>query len=104
MSEKAAVVLEAYTINGYQAPDHCESCDASVPDAEARRKHMEETRHRICSLCESYAPLGGYYVHCDERHYNDKWNDHMVAYTDSINMKESQQWAVEAIRKKRGGD
>ncbi|KAM5354677.1 hypothetical protein ACJ41O_001324 [Fusarium nematophilum] len=102
MTETSPVKLDAYTINGYTVPDRCEECDASVPDADSRRKHMEETNHRICPLCNSYAPLGDYYGHCLERHAHESWNDHMVSYTDSKNMKEAQPWAIEAKTKRDG--
>ncbi|KAF5004762.1 hypothetical protein FDECE_8752 [Fusarium decemcellulare] len=91
--EIAPVNLQAYAINGHQAPDRCEMCDASVPDGESRRKHMKETRHRNCPLCDKYVPVGGFYVHCDRAHANERWNDHQVAYTDRRDKEEALPWA-----------
>ncbi|KAF4459156.1 hypothetical protein FALBO_14091 [Fusarium albosuccineum] len=91
--EIAPVNLQAYAINGHQAPDRCEMCDAPVPDGESRRKHMKETRHRNCPLCDNYVPVGGFYVHCDKAHANERWNDHQVAYTDRRDKEEALPWA-----------
>lgn len=74
----ALVVLRAYNIDGYPAPNQCEMCNASLPDIDSRRKQMAETWHRACRICEGYVPVGGYYGHCEERYGQDKWNDHQV--------------------------
>ncbi|CAH0058076.1 unnamed protein product [Clonostachys solani] len=88
------VKLDAYGSNGYRAPDHCETCDVSVPDQEARRKHMEETSHRRCPLCKGYVPLGGFYTHAFIKHGDEYWNEHQVAFTDRQDLKNAKSWAV----------
>lgn len=92
--ENVPVKLDAYVTNGYSAPNRCEECDASVPDEKARQKHMEETRHRFCHLCNGYVPLGGIYTHAMIKHENEAWNEHAAAYTDRVNLKSAQPWAV----------
>ncbi|RSL69717.1 hypothetical protein CEP54_002142 [Fusarium duplospermum] len=50
-SNETSVNLKAYNINGYDAPDRCEKCEVSLPDKDARRQHVSETRHRACPFC-----------------------------------------------------
>lgn len=97
--DNTSVNLQAYTTNGYKAPDHCETCNTSLPDEDSRRQHMNETRHRICPLCDGYVPVGGYYMHCELRHADERWNDHQVAWTDNRDNKESQSWATQGDKK-----
>jgi len=95
----ALVVLRAYNIDGYPAPNRCETCNTSLPDIDSRRKHMAETWHRACRICEGYVPVGGYYGHCEERHGQDKWNDHQIAYQDSQDTCAAQSWSMAERRK-----
>lgn len=93
MSDKeTSVNLNAYNINGYDAPDRCEKCEVSLPDKDARKQHVSETRHRACPFCEKYVPVGGFYVHCDIVHPQEHWNDHQVAYQDKFDRQQAPAW------------
>ncbi|KAF5013243.1 hypothetical protein FDECE_757 [Fusarium decemcellulare] len=98
------VNMKAYHIDGHYAPDHCETCNVSVPGVADRREHMVKTRHRRCLFCDSYYPLAGWADHCETRHLNEPWNDHMVYSQDAYDMREgkAQVWAQEAIKNKGG--
>ncbi|KAM5342000.1 hypothetical protein ACJ41O_015031 [Fusarium nematophilum] len=96
------VNLQAYKIDELWAPDHCETCNLSVPDESSRREHMNDKGHRRCLYCGDYFYLAGWVDHCELRHQNMPWNDHMVYSQDAYDMKEgkAQAWAQEAFRKK----
>ncbi|VUC35454.1 unnamed protein product [Clonostachys rosea] len=84
----------AYVTNGYQAPNRCETCDVALPDEASRKKHMQETKHRSCPLCDKYVPVGGYYNHAFDKHPDERWNEHQVAWTDMKDRGSAQSWAV----------
>jgi len=86
-------------ISKEDAPPRCEMCDASVPDTASRTAHVGETKHCACSECNSYVPLGGLYVHWSNEHADLIWNDHGVAWTDKVNVRNAMPWAREAWEK-----
>jgi hypothetical protein len=81
------------------APPRCEMCDADVPDVATRTAHMAQTKHCACSECKAYVPPGMLYSHCWTAHANLTWNDHAVAWTDKVNVRNAMPWAREAWEK-----
>jgi hypothetical protein len=88
----------AYVANGFQAPNRCEMCDFSLPDEVSRNKHMQETGHRSCPLCNKYVPVGDYYNHAFDKHPHERWNEHQVAWTDKWDREHAQSWAVKGVK------
>ncbi|KAJ5260986.1 hypothetical protein N7478_011581 [Penicillium angulare] len=86
------VKLDAYQIDGYTAPSRCETCNHPLPDEPSRRKHMKETSHRLCSACDKYVPLGGFYGHVCMEHPEEAIFEHMAAWTDRKDDERAQLW------------